>query len=471
MKRILILIPLLFAILLLAGCEGQPPSAPESPQQQAAPLTVSPLGIARSLAQQAGWPLDEVAIAGLAPDAPLKNSSGGEQIMNFLGQPLGDGVVHYKFQIRVGPGPYDVIRIHRVTKEPTLGKRKKTENVFLIHGDYKDFEGCFLPGVVSQRRSDDFGFAVYMAKNDVDVWGIDHAWTLVPASVTGFGFMANWGMQRMVDELSIAVAVARITRQITGNGFSAMLLSGYSAGSTTGFALLNQETCLPPVLRNVSGFIPVDQGVATNVPEWEAAMCAAVENYRNLMSAGQYQDNNPLVAFGTPAVQDPSGPSVLIPGFTNLQAGLALGVFPFFSDVSSHFLAGTFDTDGVPTGLQYSNVDDWLDFMVSAPPYEPLAFERDEYITNCPQAGDVPWDDHLDDIRVPILYVMAGGGFGYTGEYTLSLLGSSDITRLRVSLHPPSEAALDFAHIDLFLANNAQQLVWRPILTWIRSHS
>jgi hypothetical protein len=250
-----------------------------------------------------------------------------------------------------------------------------------------------------------------------------------------------------------------------------MLMSGYSSGSTTGFALLNQETQRPSRLRNVTGFVPVDQGVLTNVSEWEAASCAAVANYQTLINGGQYQDNNPLPAFGTPALQDPTAPSLLIPGYTNLQAALALGVFPFFAGVSSHFLGGTFDGGGVPTGLQYSNVNDWIDFMVSAPPYEPLAYERDEYITNCPQAGGVPWDDHLGDVRVPVLYVMAGGGFGYTGEYTLDVLGSTDISRLRVSLHPSTEAELDFGHIDLFLANNAQGLVWQPILAWIRNHT
>ncbi len=300
---------------------------------------------------------------------------------------------------------------------------------------------------------------------------MDQAWTLVPDSETDFSFMADWGMQRQVDDLNTAVTVARGVRSLTEIAPTGMLLLGYSSGSPVGFALLNQEVSIPSKYRNIAGLIGVDQGVVSDIPVWQTAMCGSVATYQGLIDSGQYQDYNPLPAFGTPALQNPDGASVLIPGFTNLQAGLALGVFPFFADISSHFLAGKFDADGVPTGLQYTNVDNWIDFMVYSPPYEPAAFERDEYITSCPTAGDVPWDDHLGQVQVPILYVMAGGGFGFTGEYTLDGLGSKDITRIgTVSLHPASESVLDFGHIDLWMASNSQSLVWQPILDWLKRH-
>ena len=37
-------------------------------------------------------------------------------------------------------------------------------------------------------------------------------------------------------------------------------------------------------------------------------------------------------------------------------------------------------------------------------------------------------------------------------------------------LHPPEEAVLDFAHVDLFIADNAPEIVWRPILNWMKAH-
>ena len=28
----------------------------------------------------------------------------------------------------------------------------------------------------------------------------------------------------------------------------------------------------------------------------------------------------------------------------------------------------------------------------------------------------------------------------------------------------------DFAHIDIFIANNAEEYAWRPMLDWINAH-
>ncbi len=63
-----------------------------------------------------------------------------------------DKIAHYFFKVRVGPGTYDVIGIHRVVRKKGSNQPIDTpKNVFLLHGDYKDFEGCFLPGVSHQN--------------------------------------------------------------------------------------------------------------------------------------------------------------------------------------------------------------------------------------------------------------------------------------------------------------------------------
>jgi hypothetical protein len=76
----------------------------------------------------------------------------------------------------------------------------------------------------------------------------------------------------------------------------------------------------------------------------------------------------------------------------------------------------------------------------------------------------------LGDITVPVLYVGAGGGFGDSGLYTTTLLGSTDVTSHIVSLVPAAQPAIDFGHADLFQGTNAQSLVWQPILTWLQVH-
>lgn len=72
---------------------------------------------------------------------------------------------------------------------------------------------------------------------------------------------------------------------------------------------------------------------------------------------------------------------------------------------------------------------------------------------------------------MPLFYVGAYGGQGEAGNYSTTLVGSTDVSILMVSLHPAEEIALDFGHVDLFTADNAPSLVWTPVLNWIVAHT
>lgn len=39
-----------------------------------------------------------------------------------------------------------------------------------------------------------------------------------------------------------------------------------------------------------------------------------------------------------------------------------------------------------------------------------------------------------------------------------------------VSLLPPGDRIADFGHADLFQADDAETLVWEPILEWLETH-
>lgn len=52
-------------------------------------------------------------------------------------------------------------------------------------------------------------------------------------------------------DLGIALAVARLTRGLTGDGFGRLHLLGWSRGGQIGYAYLDGETRLPPHLRQV----------------------------------------------------------------------------------------------------------------------------------------------------------------------------------------------------------------------------
>jgi len=471
MKRNLLFAALFLLPLLSIACSEDRVVAPVSGGNTPALVTADPAGMARAILARTGWPEEPGSYplpANAAVGSPVQTSciaSNDRQVIT------GD-IVHYKYRLRVGCGPYDVIGLHRVVRERRPNQPARTNSsVFLIHGDWKDFEGCFLPGVNSPGIPMTHSFAVFLAQRDIDVWGIDQAWALVPEEVTDFSFMAGWGMDQHVKWAGTAVEVARIVRALTGNGYQKMNLLGYSGGSPIGLALINNEAVLPPAQRKINGFIGVDQGALTSDPAWGEAMCAFSGSYQALIDAGQYQDNIVFRYLGIPAIQAPDDPSAVFPGLTNIQAALAFGATPLIPGFPCHFLAGVFpDPAGLPTGLRYTNVDYFLEFMATAPFYEAAVYERDEYKWTCPSGGDVPWDDHFAQVRVPVLYVMAGGGFGAFWQHTLDALGSCDKTRLRVSLDP-SNPLVDFGHIDLFLADAAPQVFWSPAAKWILRHS
>ena len=105
----------------------------------------------------------------------------------------------------------------------------------------------------------------------------------------------------------------------------------------------------------------------------------------------------------------PGDPSPIVPGFDNLGAALFLGAgtwnlldyTPFF-----HFAGGVFESD-VPVALRYSPLDTYFEFTKALKPYFPTEVFRDRYATQCGEA-DVPWDDHLSEITVPIFAIGAG---------------------------------------------------------------
>ena len=463
------------AALLLWGCEQQPAVAPDAEDGDHVENAGEdlPAEMALAVAEAAGWTIeDRSALPAGVTEAALEK---GPKFLRGWDREVIDGdIVHYRFYLQVGPGQYDVIGIHRVVKENRPGRPIRTRDaIFMQHGDWKDFTGMHLPGTLSSLVPDAFGIAVYFAENDVDVWGIDQAWTLVPAEETDFTFMADWGIQRQVDDLNIAIGVARISRAITGTGMRKIVLSGYSSGVVTAMGLINAETQRPPGLRHVNGFIPID--LPMRIADSEAALQAFFAGFAastfDLINSGQYQEDSPLPIFGALAQSDPDGPSPIpdFTGLTNLQAALYLGTAPIFGVIPFHYFAGIWD-NGLPAGVEYTSMDNFISFLVNAPPYEPWRFEA-EYADLLGQVRDYPFDDHLGEITVPVLNVMPAGGFGRISEYGTTLLGSSDVTQLFIELKPPSEVNFDFGHIDLFTAENAEQLVWQPMLNWIRTHS
>ena len=155
-------------------------------------------------------------------------------------------------------------------------------------------------------------------------------------------------------------------------------------------------------------------------------------------------------------------------GFTNYQFALFVGAIITYQP-SWHFVAGAFTDAGITTDLQYTDPWLWIDVIRAVPFYFPVRGDIDQEKVTCYDVV-APFDDHLAQVTLPILYVGAAGGFGERGYYAVTLTGSTDITKSIVQLHPNSEPELDFGHADLFTATDAETLVWKPILEWLVAH-
>ena len=429
MKRVLCLSLCVLLSLLAAGCQQDPVVEPVDTgvvANLATPL-IDPERAAIEIMNLASYPFDaDVEVPEGAADKTL------QQVLGMEREDLGNGIAHYAFTMQTGCGPYDRIVLHRVIKEQRRGRPVRTVgNVFLQHGDAVGFVK-FLFGPAAPSVPDDYAAAIHLARADIDVWGIDQNWVLVPAETADFGFMAEWGMDNQVDNLRTALAVARGVRLLSGAGIGRMNLLGYSSGGGTGYALLNREAALPAWQRHVSGYVSADM-LYKYAPEYEAnrqLICADVEYQRSRLDAGELADPVPFVPLGELGATDPDGDSPFIPGLTNLQTALFFGAATFevwpFSDWW-HYWGGSFDpATGLPNDLRFTPVVAALDFMRTGCPWEALRFIY-EYEKIICDGEDVPWDDHFSQVSVPLLILAPVGGLGEAGVHSASLTASTDV--------------------------------------------
>jgi hypothetical protein len=391
--------------------------------------------------------------------------------------PVVGDVVHYRFKVRIGPGPFDVIRLHRVVRErrPFVPART-SEALFALHGCCTGFEGSFMASVLTGLRPPEQAMPVYLAQRGVDVWGVDLGWMLAPQETTDFSSFAAWGFDKEVAQTRAGMAVARGVRAVTSGDAGRMDFLGWSYGAQVGYVLVAEESQMPRWSRHVKGFIPVDMVMKYEpgtVPDW---VCGAAEWYQYRQDSGDYGDDmSAMGTVGTLAVDDPDGVSPLQPPLTNEQVALFAGAGAGGLTPTYHMVAGVFDEAGQPTGFQYTGKDYFFHVLAGGISgagriwWAPVLTGLDQLNTWC-DAVDVPFDDHLGDVRIPTLNLAAAGGIGQASVYSTTLLGSADVTTRMVSLKPPGEEALDFGHSDLWLADNAKQLAWRPILDWLKKH-
>ncbi len=390
---------------------------------------------------------------------------------------IGTSMARYSLDVAVGPGA--TIGIHRIVTErvPWVPVHSPTA-VFMVHGDIWDFNAAFASSIGSAVVPEEHSLAVYLAQHGIDVWGIDLRWTNVPEGTSDLSFMSDWNFNTDTADVAIGLSIARAVRLLTGGGFAKIHLLGWSRSAQLGYMYLARESQLPSWARQVKGFIPVDVYLKTDDEDLRQAACQRYTSLKALLDSGvSHLDTGVLVrTLGELLQNAPGDPSPIFAGLSNRQAALLFGEATsllFAPDPAPapwyHFSGGTFDTSGLPAGLTFTDEAYYAEYLQGAAPYQPLNIGVETEALICDDL-DLPHDDHLGAIDVPLLYVNAAGGFSHLGLYTTTLTASTDITSLEVSLLPPGQAGSDFGHADLFVSNDADILIWNGILDWLLIH-
>jgi hypothetical protein len=383
---------------------------------------------------------------------------------------IAPGIAHYRFDLQVGAGEHDRIRLHRIVRELAPWEPETSQRtVFLVHGDAWGFEATYLTSLATTAVPDDQNVAAFLAANDMDVWGLGFRWSLVPADAGDLSFMTDWGLGTSIGDLDLGLAVARQVRLVTGNGFARMHLLGWSRGGQIGWAQLGAESQRPPGLRHVRGFVAMDHTFATDDEAIQQSNCASHASLQARIDGGAIASQFGIVAvIGDYAASAPDDPSPFFPILSNadlaewIGADVAGGAIPYLHSVGGIVDPATFETE-----LLYTQPTHWFAFLSGVSPYQPLRISLDGAAILCDQV-DSPYDDHLTAIEVPVLYVGVAGGYGAAGAYTTTQVASTDVTVSIVS--QTANPAHDWGHNDLFLADDAAALVWQPVLDWIESH-
>jgi hypothetical protein len=378
---------------------------------------------------------------------------------------LGEGLAQYTVTVPVGPLPTDRIRLHRVVREAAPWRPAATRGaVVLMHGDFANFDSNFG----GARPS----LATHLADRHIDVWGIDRRWTLLPADAQDLSSLTNQGYELGLDDTRVALSVIRAVRVATGQGDGGVVLGGFSRGGHFAYAYAGREALRPRSQRYVAAILPLDVYARVDPAETQiiAGACARADDEYASIAAGTVESDNSFFSdLGAFAASAPDDPSVLLPGYTNRGAFLwTVGqTYQFFRPSPLYHLAATVLEDGVSVSARLSPEGRLTSWFAAAPRWGSRRESADGEALWC--GAHPPFADHVADIRIPIFYIGARGGFGEYGRYTLALTASSDPRAVVVSAG--GDVASDTGHGDLLFGRDAPSQVWPAIASFVREYS
>lgn len=384
-------------------------------------------------------------------------------------------VAHYFALVKVGSGAHDTIGIHRVVRENAPWQPKSlSDAILLVHGDVLDFISSYMVGPSAGSAAS--SYAVFMAQSNIDVWGIDQRSRVVPAGTIDPGdpasddFMAGWTLRTQSRDTRLAMLIARVGRVLTGSPFNKIVALGWSRGGQTLYVAAQEEAVVSSALRSMKAMTIVDVPLKSDPADTAliASACSFANNIDAQLAAGIYVDatGSVLHAAGDLAATSPGDPSPFLPGLTNGQvplffAGATFNLIPY---IPTYHLCGSNFAGGFPTDFRYTEYNAFVATMRAIPSYEAIRIQGDGDRVVC---ADTEYDDDLSKVKIPVYYLNAVGGIGPEGLYTLTLLGSTDVTI--DTLHDPGVPRLnDIGHDDMFRSRVGGW--WERNRDWVKSH-
>lgn len=405
----------------------------------------------------------------VAPDAPVDAqaamvtiaSSEGAAVLALERTPLSGDIAEWSVTLQVGLGPDDRIRLHRVVREiaPFVARRSRG-GVMFLHGDFSTFDTNF---------GGDAGMAAALAARDLDVWGVDRRWTLLGAE-DDLGSLVGQGFAVGIADTRIALAIARGLRALSGHGAGRMALGGFSRGAHIAYAYAGDEATRPVSQRHVDALVPIDiyARIAAADEEQRQVACALAQEEEDLIAAGVSGiDYTIFQLMGQLAVDDSDGDSPVVPGWTNRRMLLTFvaRTFKFYNPTPSYHLAAGVIEEGLPVDLAYSPTDRIAGWFAAAPTWQSQQEGADSDALWC---GDAPpFDDHLEEVAVPIYALLAAGGFGEYARASVDATASNDKTVVVVT--DQVDVDIDIGHADLLFGEDAAA-EWSPLADWLLAH-
>jgi hypothetical protein len=341
-----------------------------------------------------------------------------------------------------------------------------------LHGDFSTFATNFAP-TLGDPASPAPGLAPYLAARNIDVWGVDRRWTL-PGATGDISDFATMGVAQEIDDVRVALALARGLRLAGGSGGGRIALVGFSHGAQLAYAYAAVEGGKPAALRHVDALVPLDW-YGAYAPEQEADRILSCE-----FSAASYQavadgitdfPNDFFIILGDLAAAAPDDPSPFDSAMTNRELlVMVVGQTYLFAPFAPlyHLLSPVLDGD-VAVGLAETSEAAAAAWLAGATPHQAVLEGADFDALLCGE-GPQPVDAPLSAIEVPVFYIGAAGGIGDLGLYATTQVASTDVETLIVQRFGPEQRAADFGHTDLLLADDAPALAWQPLADWLVDH-